>query len=133
MEQSITQCIKMHYVTLNGTRFQVSEDPDKLIAYFLGLALSDYYINQLEELFIPDGEGIDDLYADVNIYAFRARHVDDLPEYTSGSITTQLIDNEVWVISASGFCYEAQPIIITGDELRLLIQDALMLVKYNKL
>jgi hypothetical protein len=123
----------MHHVTLNGSRFQVSEDPDKLIAYFLGLALTDYYIDRVEELFIPDGEGIDDLYVDVNVYAFRARHKDDLPEYTSCSITTQLIENEVWVISASGFCYEAQPIIISGDELRLLIQDAKKLVKYNKL
>ena len=122
----------MHHVTLNETRFQVSEDPDKLIAYFLGLALSDYYIDRVEELFISDGEGIDDLYGDVNIYAFRARQTDDLSEYTSGSITTQLIEKEVWVISASGFCYQAQPIIISGDELRLLIQDALLIVKYDR-
>lgn len=124
MEQSLTQYIKMHTITFNGTRFQVSEDPDKLIADFLALALSDYYINQVEELFIPDGEGIDDLYGDVNIYAYCARHIDDLPEYTENISTVQLIENEAWVISASGFCYEAQPIIISGSELRQIITDA---------
>lgn len=114
----------MHTVRFNGTRFQVSEDPDKLIADFLALALSDYYINQVEELFIPDGEGIDDLYGDINIYAYHARHIDDLPEYIEDTSTVQLIENEAWVISASGFCYEAQPIIISGLELRQIITDA---------
>jgi hypothetical protein len=71
LEQSLTQHIKMRTVTFNVTRFQVSEDPDKLIADFLALVLSDYYILQAEQLFIPDGEGIDDLYGDVNIYAYR--------------------------------------------------------------
>lgn len=119
----------MHTVTLNGTRFKVSEDPDKLIADFLALVLSDYYILQVEELFLPDGEGIDDLYGDVNIYAYRARNIDDLPEYTEGAYTTQLIEKELWVISASGFCYEAQPITISGNELRLLIKEAKKLMK----
>ncbi len=114
----------MHTITFNGTRFEVSEDPDKLIADFLALALSDYYINQVEELFIPDGEGIDDLHGDINIYVYRAPHIDDLPEYTEGACTTQLIENEAWVISASGFCYEAQPIIISGSELRQIIGEA---------
>lgn len=122
----------MHTITLKGTRFQVSEDPDKLIADFLALALSDYYILQVEELFISDGEGIDDLYGDVNIYVYRARQIDDLPEYTEGASTVQLIENEVWVISASGFCYEAQPIIISGSELRQIIEEAKKLVKYNR-
>jgi hypothetical protein len=132
LEQSITQHIKMRTVTFNGTRFQVSEDPDKLIADFLALVLSDYYILQVEQLFIPDGEGIDDLYGDVNIYAYRARHIDDLPEYTEGADTTQLIENEAWVISASGFCYEAQPIILSGSELRQRITDAKKLVKCSR-
>jgi hypothetical protein len=123
----------MYTVTLNGTRFQVSEDPDKLIADFLALALSDYYILQVEELFIPDGEGIDDLYGDVNIYAYRARHIDDLPEYTSKLEQINILENEVWIISASGFCYEAQPIIIIGDELRQIIKEAQKLVKCDRL
>jgi hypothetical protein len=98
--------------------------PDKLIGDFLALVLSDYYINQVEELFTPTGEGIDDIYADVNIYAFRAISTDDLPEDTSKSPQLNVLENEVWIISASGFCYEAESIILSGDELRYIITDA---------
>jgi hypothetical protein len=105
-----------------GLRFHLY--PDKLIADFLALVLSDYYINQIEELFTPTGEGIDDLYGDVNIYAYRVTDLDDLPENISKSPQLDILKNEVWIISASGFCYEAQPIIISGAELRLLIQEA---------
>ena len=114
----------MRTVTFNGNRFQVSEDPDKLIGDFLSLALSDYYINQVEELFTPTGEGIDDIYADVNIYAFRALTTDDLPEHIPQSEQLNVPENEIWVISASGFCYEAESVIISGDELRHIITDA---------
>ncbi|BDA68389.1 hypothetical protein CAL7716_025550 [Calothrix sp. PCC 7716] len=88
---------------------------------------------QVEELFIPDGEGIDDLYGDVNIYAYRARHIDDLPEYTSKLEQLNILENEVWIISASGFCYEVQPIIIFGDELRQIIKEAQKFVKCDRL
>ena len=114
----------MRTVTFNGNRFRVSEDPDKLIGDFLALALSDYYINQVAPLFIPTGVGIDDIYGDVNIYAYRAWTTDDLPEYISNSPQLNVPENEIWVISASGFCYEAESVILSGDELRLLIQEA---------
>ncbi|MBW4513119.1 MAG: hypothetical protein KME64_42565 [Scytonematopsis contorta HA4267-MV1] len=114
----------MHLVTFNENRFHVSQDPDKLIGDFLTLALSDYYINQVESLFTDSGEGIDDIYGDVNIYAFRAMHADDLPEYISNSEQLNVPSNEIWVISASGFCYEAESVIIPGDELRQIIQFA---------
>ena len=114
----------MRTVTFNGNRFRVSEDPDKLIGDFLALALSDYYINQVAPLFIPTGVGIDDIYGDVNIYAYRAWTTDDLPEYISNSPQLNVPENEIWVISASGFCYEAESVILSGDELRLLIQFA---------
>ncbi|MBW4505289.1 MAG: hypothetical protein KME64_02070 [Scytonematopsis contorta HA4267-MV1] len=71
-----------------------------------------------------NGEGIDDIYADVNIYVFRAMQAWDLPEHISNSKEVNVTENEIWVISASGFCYEAESVIISGDELRQIIQSA---------
>jgi hypothetical protein len=116
--------MSMRSVTFHENRFYVSQDPDKLIGDFLGLALSEYYINQVESLFSTNGEGIDDIYADVNIYVFRAMRAWDLPEHISNSKEVNVTENEIWVISASGFCYEAESVIISGDELRQIIQSA---------
>ncbi|WP_233787971.1 hypothetical protein [Dulcicalothrix desertica] len=84
---------------------------------------SDYYANQAEDLFAPDGEGIDDIiYLDINIYAYRASQKEDLPECMYSS-EIDVINNEVWVISAVGLCYEANPIVMLGEELRYLLEE----------
>lgn len=113
----------MRTVVVDAENICISDDPDNLLSDLLTLLLSDYYANQAEDLFAPDGQGIDDIiYLDINIYAYRARQKEDLPEYMY-SLEIDVINNEVWVISAVGLCYEANPIVILGDELRYLLEE----------
>ncbi|MEH1886389.1 hypothetical protein [Nostoc sp.] len=114
----------MHAVALDGSKVRVSEDPDNIIANFLALILFDDLINQTEILFAPEGEGIYDyIYPDLRIHAYRATEVQDLPEYMWESPSIDISKNEVWVISALGFCYEPEAVVILGVELRHLIKE----------
>ncbi len=113
----------MRTVVVDAENICISDDPDNLLSDLLTLLLSDYYANHFEDLFAPDGEGIDDIiYLDINIYAYRARQIEDLPESMYYS-QIDVINNEVWVIFAVGLCYEANPIVILGEELRYLLLE----------
>ncbi|BAZ17639.1 hypothetical protein NIES4071_95190 [Calothrix sp. NIES-4071] len=113
----------MRTVVVDAENICISNDPDNLLSDLLTLLSSDYYANQAEDLFAPDGEGIDDIiYLDINIYAYRARQKEDLPECMYYS-SIDVINSQIWVISAVGLCYEANPIVMLGEELRYLLLE----------
>lgn len=48
----------MRTVTFDHSHINISDDPDHLISDLIEFALSSLYINQIEERFAPDGNGI---------------------------------------------------------------------------
>lgn len=99
---------------LNRIRINISDDPDHLIGDLLEFALSSDYINQVEEMFAPDGDGL--LVPDI-IDASRALEVMDLPEYMWASPPFDVFKSEIWVISRLRPGYAVRQALLEGDEI----------------
>jgi hypothetical protein len=111
----------MRTVTLDYLRISISDDPDHLIRDIIECAFSPPYINQIEEMFAPDGNGL--TVPDI-IYACRVLEVMELPEYMWENPPIDIFNNEIWVISR--LCPEpgAKECLIEGEELRHLLKEA---------
>ena len=110
----------MRTVGLDGVRINVSQDPRHLIGDLLEFACSSLHINQIEELFAPDG----DFFVPDNIAAYRALEVADLPEDKWAEPPIDVHKNEVWVISRFRYGQGSEYLLIEGDELRQLLRKA---------
>lgn len=111
----------MRTVTLDYPHINISDDPNHLISDLIEFALSSIYINQIEEMFAPDGDGL--TVPDI-IYGCRVLEVEDLPEYMWENPPIDIFNNEIWVISRLD---DIQHCLIEGEELRHLLKQSKML------
>jgi hypothetical protein len=122
----------MRNISFIDWRLSVSDDASNVIRDLLEYALSPPYLNQLEELFSPDGRGIS---VPNCISCFRVSDVkDDFPEYMWIEQPFELEKDEIWAIYRVNYGAPGPHFSwIKGDELRYLIQESQRLSKQGEL
>jgi hypothetical protein len=106
-------------------RLHVSDDPDGVLAGFVGTILHGEWRADIERLFAPDGDGV---WVDTLGGATRVLDREQLQPPHDEDLSIDPERDEIWLVERERKRQPATRVIVTGDELRKLLSRGMVLL-----